>query len=134
MAGCALCAFAQTRSLGVESPRRKVTGMAMTAQEPPIACPFILKVHIGQRLAGVILHDEASVRLLDGPRRREAASHRRSIRDCAARRSGFGRAVDEIEHIEHVPGGLQRAPRSLPPRLDREPLDGRRDRLCCFAP
>ena len=118
MAGCALCAFAQTRSLGVgvEPPRRKVTGMAMTAQEPPIACPFILKVHIGQRLAGVILHDEASVRLLDGPRRREAAKATvQHSRLRKARRSGFGRAVDEIEHIEHVPGGLQRAPRSLPP-------------------
>lgn len=92
MAGCALCAFAQTRSLGVESPRRKVTGMAMTAQEPPIACPFILKVHIGQRLAGVILHDEASVRLLDGPRRREAAGGEHGHLPCAAlRRCGLNR-------------------------------------------
>ena len=34
---------------------------------------LILKVHIGQRLAGVILHDEAGVHFPRRPRRREAA-------------------------------------------------------------
>jgi len=34
---------------------------------------LLLEVHIGQRHTGVILHDEASVRFLDGLRRLEAA-------------------------------------------------------------
>ena len=34
---------------------------------------LLLEIDVSQRLAGVILHDEAGVRFLDGPRRREAA-------------------------------------------------------------
>ena len=35
---------------------------------------LFLEIDIGQRHAGAILHDEAGVRFLDGPRRREAAA------------------------------------------------------------
>jgi hypothetical protein len=41
------------------------------------ASRLILEIDVGERLAGVILHDEAGVRFLDGPRRRESAGQRR---------------------------------------------------------
>jgi hypothetical protein len=45
------------------------------------AAGLVLKVHIGQLQAGVILHDETSVRFLEGPRRREAAVRRIETRN-----------------------------------------------------
>jgi hypothetical protein len=53
-------------------------------------------------VAARVPDEEASARFFDRPGRREAGGLRHSICGGVARRSGFGRAVDETEHIEHV--------------------------------
>jgi hypothetical protein len=57
--------------------RRASSRVSSFAADRPAG--LILEIDVGERLAGVILHNEAGVSFLDGPRRREAAG-----RHCAA--------------------------------------------------
>ena len=82
---------------------------------------LLLEIDIGERQAAVILHDEAGVRLLDGPRRREAARgpRWRHFRNRRSRLANFALAFPNYKQRLLLRG-------AMPVRAGRATKVGRR--------
>jgi hypothetical protein len=87
----------QLRDIGGDAPGL-VAGEQMCRRAPS---RLLLEIDVGERLAGVILHDETGIRFLDGPGRREAAGRGHGARIVP--QAGQGIAVTAPAHESQRP-------------------------------